>query len=833
MSFISDQLRSLDIQLERLQAGYSPTEPSSPAQERDSFNALQESARVQQLKRIIKQLSTIIANSSGTQNTSRTRLLQLLKDADIQYLEDLPEENIDSRTSQVAYEYELEWLLLAKATILVYGIVFRALLEQTLPLSEDLYYWDEVVGSYRYTTLYAVQTAPVKMLQFSKEIYHESMKRFKERRELEFPSVQKADKAEAKSSSLRKFYSLVRNSTRDRVTNFHRRILMASPFTMIRHEIRKKQAAIRRLREMQASSLGILIGEALNFEYAEDPKAQWKTVVQRAVLLMENILRNVSSVKSHTVTEFEELIFRDRMEGAGDFSAISVKGPTGTLSWNLQCILSEYLPNEAKASKNVIAIHGRPGFLVRYWAPATLLLISSTKILKILARRQADLLVWLQEMAVTIVHFWNNWVIDPIKKILGTIRHDEASEVALMSRRSLTADMESLERMVVDFAIDNPEVSSAAEPTIDSQQLQLIRQHVKEGDLTLVLKAYERDLRSPFRGAIRGELVRALLIQIQKTKVDVEVAISGIDRLLKSQELVFGLVGVTPGILTIWGVAKWFSGVMSGRKGISRGKVGEEMLRVLRHIDRILSSSSLMEGKDLLSYKEHGLLLCEVVVLRQLAKKRFPKAIYGEFIEEMEELANIHVGITRQRRAVHRVRCEDSFTPSFITTIGIDFKIRTIELDGKRVKLQIWDTAGQERFRTITTAYYRGAMGILLVYDVTDERSFNNIRTWFSNVEQHATEGVNKILIGNKCDWEEKRAVTTAQGQQLADELGIPFLEVSAKTNINVEKAFYSLASDIKKRIMDNARQEDRSANTGNLVDPSKSNDSAMGGKCC
>ena len=71
---------------------------------------------------------------------------------------------------------------------------------------------------------------------------------------------------------------------------------------------------------------------------------------------------------------------------------------------------------------------------------------------------------------------------------------------------------------------------------------------------------------------------------------------------------------------------------------------------------------------------------------------------------------------------------EDSFTPSFITTIGIDFKIRTIELDGKRVKLQIWDTAGQERFRTITTAYYRGAMGILLVYDVTDERSFNSER---------------------------------------------------------------------------------------------------------
>ncbi|KAI5845631.1 ras family-domain-containing protein [Morchella snyderi] len=176
---------------------------------------------------------------------------------------------------------------------------------------------------------------------------------------------------------------------------------------------------------------------------------------------------------------------------------------------------------------------------------------------------------------------------------------------------------------------------------------------------------------------------------------------------------------------------------------------------------------------------------------------------------------------------------EDSFTPSFITTIGIDFKIRTIELDGKRVKLQIWDTAGQERFRTITTAYYRGAMGILLVYDVTDERSFDNIRTWFSNVEQHATEGVNKILIGNKCDWEEKRVVSTERGQQLADELGIPFMEVSAKSNINVEKAFFELAADIKKRIMDTTRAEEKAGGAGNTVDPGRENNGGMGGKCC
>lgn len=149
---------------------------------------------------------------------------------------------------------------------------------------------------------------------------------------------------------------------------------------------------------------------------------------------------------------------------------------------------------------------------------------------------------------------------------------------------------------------------------------------------------------------------------------------------------------------------------------------------------------------------------------------------------------------------------DDSFTTSFITTIGIDFKIRTVELDGKRVKLQIWDTAGQERFRTITTAYYRGAMGILLVYDVTDETSFLNIRNWIKNIEQNASDNVNKVLIGNKADMNEsKRAVATARGQALADEFGIKFFETSAKTSMNVENVFLTIARDIQLRLADSS----------------------------
>ncbi|TIA84296.1 hypothetical protein E3P89_00120 [Wallemia ichthyophaga] len=176
--------------------------------------------------------------------------------------------------------------------------------------------------------------------------------------------------------------------------------------------------------------------------------------------------------------------------------------------------------------------------------------------------------------------------------------------------------------------------------------------------------------------------------------------------------------------------------------------------------------------------------------------------------------------------------CDDAWTPSFITTIGIDFKIRTIELDGKRIKLQIWDTAGQERFRTITTAYYRGAMGILLVYDVTDERSFNNVRTWHSNVVQYASEGVNKILVGNKCDWDEKRAISQDQGKELADSLEIKFIETSAKNNIGVEDAFFSLARDIKSRLID-SQSSNSNNNSSNVKVDANQNQPATSGGCC
>lgn len=182
---------------------------------------------------------------------------------------------------------------------------------------------------------------------------------------------------------------------------------------------------------------------------------------------------------------------------------------------------------------------------------------------------------------------------------------------------------------------------------------------------------------------------------------------------------------------------------------------------------------------------------------------------------------------------------DNSYTDIFISTIGVDFKIRTLNLDDKVVKLQIWDTAGQDRFRTITSSYYRGAHGIIIVYDTTDIESFNNVKSWLSEIEKFASENVNKLLVGNKCDLVNQKVVDTKMGQDLADSFGIPFLETSARDSINVEEAFTRMARNIKDRMAmsgaaggEGGAASSRNNNRPDLNAP-KNSTNASGGSCC
>ena len=154
---------------------------------------------------------------------------------------------------------------------------------------------------------------------------------------------------------------------------------------------------------------------------------------------------------------------------------------------------------------------------------------------------------------------------------------------------------------------------------------------------------------------------------------------------------------------------------------------------------------------------------------------------------------------------------DNAFQDSYMATVAVDFRHRTVTVNGESCKLQIWDTAGQERYRTITSAYYRGADAIVMVYDVTNQESIRHINDWMAEVNRYAAPDTCKLLIGNKCDLESQRVVPIATAKSFAEELNIPFIETSAKEGVNVDKAFIQLTEALVARKNGDGAKGDKS----------------------
>ena len=171
---------------------------------------------------------------------------------------------------------------------------------------------------------------------------------------------------------------------------------------------------------------------------------------------------------------------------------------------------------------------------------------------------------------------------------------------------------------------------------------------------------------------------------------------------------------------------------------------------------------------------------------------------------------------------------DDKFEEGYVTTIGVDFKIKTLEIEGKSVKLQIWDTAGQERFRNIVSSYYKGAHGIMMVYDITDLESFGYLDSWIKEIEKNASKNVYKILVGNKSDLK-NRKITFEKGKEFANLHGMKFFETSAKENRNVEEAFKEMTKDI----INSLKKVNEKVNTSFVIKKKKGKDLNKKRRCC
>lgn len=661
LSDLSDsQVRRIDAQIDRLLL-HPLVDPDDALDDQDEGDAEVgarsndtvdlSSPRINDLLRIVKSLST-----TSTAVLPGVRIKELLHQSSLASADEFLE-------AQSQYESEVEWLLVSKATTQTYGLLLNTLLDQIIPLSHDIWYWDQVLSSYTFSTYYAIQTSPLRWWTWSKDIYRESRVRSTLNRKASLFSRSPQSERDSLSQRWGRFYSIVRETVMERSLKDvqHK---MFSTVTLCRSEAKQKQNQLKKIREMTASGLGLLIDEGLNFDLDEnkidvrDHGAELRAVVERSVALMDVVLRDVSNL-DQGVAEFEDKVFA----GVGEDPDLSIRAEDvankpAVVARRLLSILEDRMPEHIATTSKFVVENGRPSRVIRYWLPAGLLLVSSSTILRILVNRKADIVNWIRDLGVTARDFWFNWIVEPVRKVVGTIRHDSQSEIAIMSRDSLKADRESLERMVVDFSLDKPSLAVEGSTTLSEMQIADIRAKVKEGDVTPVLRAYERDLRKPFVGAVRGDLVRSLLIQVQKTKVDLEVAISGIDALLQSQELVFGFVGLTPGILVSFAVLSYLPGLLfSNRRGTrQRGEKVSRCVRTLRNIDRIFTEATPVES-NILAYKDRGLLVTEVAILRSLVRdgKLMPREVEGEFLEDLNDMAS-GKGIQIQMRALERVR---------------------------------------------------------------------------------------------------------------------------------------------------------------------------------
>ncbi|KAJ4164666.1 hypothetical protein LMH87_006329 [Akanthomyces muscarius] len=637
MTLVSDQVRRLDAYLDRLPvlADLTPGDAISESEHQKTIAAQAlSSPRIDQLLRLVQSLSS---TSSSQPLIPLDSIRSVLIQSDILTCHADGTTSLPAVEAKSYYENEVEWLLVTKATVQVYGSILNTLLDRIIPLSDDIWYWSEVLNSHTYSSLYTVQTSPLRLWAWTQEVYSASKTRLNSF-DVRDASSDLVQAGSGVTQQWRKFYGIVRESIVERsLANVQRKVL--SPVAYCRTEARKKQVELEKLREITASGLGVLMDEGLQFG-SNDGKVQLqgahlKGVVERSVALIDMVLKEVSTLDTG-VHEFEDKVFAGVEEDAElsvHLEDTATPGRSSVLARRLLNILDEVLPQHVSTMNQLAIVNGRPHAVVRYWIPAVIGVVSSSTILRILVNRQAEIVEWITDFGATVRDFWLNWVVEPTQKVVKTIRHDETSEIAIMSRDSLKADRESLERMVVEFAQDNPKFAVADSAMTDAH-ISEIRRKVAEGDVTPVLRAYETYLKKPLSGAITGDLVRSLLIQ--------------------SQELVFGFVGLTPGVLVSIGVFRYLRAMLGGRSGRQHSGTAGRAIRILRNIDRILSDASPTDS-NMLSYKDHGLLLCELHVLRSLTTKLLPRSMQQDFLEDLDDLANIK-GIGFQAKALARIR---------------------------------------------------------------------------------------------------------------------------------------------------------------------------------
>ncbi|GBE85062.1 NCA2-domain-containing protein [Sparassis crispa] len=567
-------------------------------------------------------------------------------------------------------EGALQRAILGRLAVELYGHALHTFLQEASDAENELEWWNDIERSRVNLAMYLLQTLPARIIRLSNTILstlrtrnlplHLSLLTPSSLRQLFsssnilrpnpltialFPHLHYQPYSIALSTAHFPSTSAFATSPRASVesafkamstslSDFARSVvaLITLPLELTKGECRYKQQELKRIRDERAEILGTL--------------ADMRDLLASAV---------DESAQEQSMTKLAE--FTSSLQGAvQDESAALETSPVHSLRLVAGILLPTHISIHAVDTRGLM----RPSRLTLLWPRLVLLppLVLYGVRMAYASRASLEDVAW--EAVKTLRGFWEGWLIEPLKGVIDTVQASRDDGV-IITRESVKADLNSLERMTLALAQEKLHY--------DVPQLQALSRQVQLGDLTSVMQIYEQDIKSPFNSVIRGTLLRSLFIQVQKAKVDIDQALSGIDKLLKSQELTFAFVGVAPAFAIVYVLVGYIRSLWMGGRGSGRygGKKRRASLWLkMRRIERILVAqpkshhnrqhSSTPRDMQIPALTS-GLLLLSLSHLRTYAEKHLPanSRLREGFLEDVTDLEDPALGRAEKLRVLDRM----------------------------------------------------------------------------------------------------------------------------------------------------------------------------------
>ncbi|KAG8861672.1 Nuclear control of ATPase protein 2 [Tulasnella sp. 330] len=546
----------------------------------------------------------------------------------------------------------LAWAALNRCIVAVYLQIMEALLSQAARADEEADWWRMVEQRGGGTAWYLLQTFPGRLKKLSDQMLRTIRSHNR--------PISLSTFAPSSINHLLPPIMFIRICKESLFPHLQHpyNLFKTNPIELTRQECKVKRLKLEELRDQTAERLGVLS----NLRSVVYDTLAGRGSLDEARERLANIVCLLEwSLTDHDLDSQEaRMLSLSLPERAMQLKDLHGPEAIRKILPQLQGLLSTSLQVDGSRSDAAIRSLQRPSRLTRLWPRFVFLPPLAYLAFKVIFNSRAQLYATLADTKATAIGFWHGWVLEPVRGIIETVRTGSDTAV-VVSKEGLNSDLDSLERMVTALAKEKLKFNPV--------QLTELSTQLRQGDLTPVLKIYENDIKSPISSALTGSLIRTLLIQVQKTKVDIDLAASGIDKLLRSQELTFAFVGVAPSITILYFFSNWLKNLWAGSSG--RGRFGgrhrrERVWIAIRRIERLLNApntnsnlsleaiiqNSTGRHKSLPPSLTTGLLLLSIDHLRSYGVNYLPprSRLQMGFLEDVDDLEDAGATLNREDR---------------------------------------------------------------------------------------------------------------------------------------------------------------------------------------